>query len=377
MPEDPLAEARRALDRGEYGQVLRLLEPLQEERSPLTAAGAELRLLMATALMGQGRTDQAAACCRGLVRCQDPTLRAQAKALLMVLEAPELRRPSNWSLTLPDLAGTTPLEGVGGGVSRRSRRRPEPPPPPPVGPTRAPVGFALVVVVVLLLLAFLLGGCMEVRTELRFEGPGRLQVSHQLRSSGGPPSPWQKRFAAALEGHGPQIPAPGPFRLSEGSGEQILATPVLPAGQALGALAGSLKVAGQLSGVALAAPLVRWEERNWLVGVRQHLLLELDLQPLEAIPGLDLAVVLAPVRPAAVLQAAPCGLAAAPPGERGGRRQLVWPLQPGEINVLELRCWRWSGLGLGATAVGLALPLVLALQAIRRRLGFGLPELPA
>ncbi|MCP9832895.1 MULTISPECIES: DUF3153 domain-containing protein [unclassified Cyanobium] len=377
MPEDPLAEARRALDRGEYGQVLRLLEPLQEERSPLTAAGAELRLLMATALMGQGRTDQAAACCRGLVRCQDPTLRAQAKALLMVLEAPELRRPSNWSLTLPDLAGTTPLEGVGGGVSRRSRRRPEPPPPPPVGPTRAPVGFALVVAVVLLLLASLLGGCMEVRTELRFEGPGRLQVSHQLRSSGGPPSPWQKRFVAALEGHEPQIPSPGPFRLSEGSGEQILATPVLPAGQALGALAGSLELAGQLSGVALAAPAVVWEERNWLVGVRQHLLLELDLQSLEVIPGLDLAVVLAPVRPAAVLQAAPSGLMPAPPGERGGRRQLVWPLQPGEINVLELRCWRWSGLGVGAAAVGLLLPLVLALQATRRRLGFGLPELPA
>jgi hypothetical protein len=32
---------------------------------------------------------------------------------------------------------------------------------------------------------------------------------------------------------------------------------------------------------------------------------------------------------------------------------------------------------LGAAAVGLALPLVLGLQAIRRRLGFGLPELPA
>lgn len=377
MPEDPLAEARWALDRGEYGQVLRLLEPLQQERSPLTSAGAELRLLMATALMGQGRTDQAAACCRSLVRCQDPTLRAQAKALLMVLEAPELRRPSNWSLTLPDLTGTTPLEGVGAAVSRRSRRRPEPPPPPPVGPTRAPVGFAVVVAVVLLLLTSLLGGCMEVRTELRFEGPGRLQVSHQLRSNGGPESPWQRRFVAALGGHEPQIPSPGPFRLTGGTGGPILSTPVLPVRQALGALTGSLEVAGQLSGVALAAPVVRWEERNWLVGVRQHLLLELDLQPLEAMPGLDLALVLAPVRPAAVLQAAPTGVVPAPPGDRQGRRELIWPLQPGQVNVLELRCWRWSGLGVGAVAVGLVLPLVLALQGIRRRLGFGLPELPA
>jgi hypothetical protein len=31
----------------------------------------------------------------------------------------------------------------------------------------------------------------------------------------------------------------------------------------------------------------------------------------------------------------------------------------------------------GAVAVGLVLTLVLALQGIRRRLGFGLPELPA
>ncbi|MCT0208334.1 DUF3153 domain-containing protein [Synechococcus sp. CS-1332] len=260
-----------------------------------------------------------------------------------------------------------------GVISRRGPpppKPPPPPPPPPVGPTRAPVGFAVVVAVVLLLLASLLGGCMEVRTELRFDGPGRLQLSHQLRSPAGPQSPWQRRFVAALEGHEPRIPSPGPFRSSGGSGDQLLSTPVLPARQALGVLTGSLQVAGQLSGVALAAPVVLWEERNWLVGVRQHLLLELDLQPLEAIPGLDLALVLAPVRPAAVLQAAP-------PVQRGDRRRLVWPLQTGEINVLELRCWRWSGLGVGAAAVGLVLPLVLALQATRRRLGFGLPELPA
>ncbi|KAF0652515.1 hypothetical protein L107_12641 [Cyanobium sp. Copco_Reservoir_LC18] len=376
VEEDPLAEARRALDRGEYGQVLRLLEPLQEERSPLTAAGAELRLLMATALMGQGRTDQAAACCRGLVRCRDATLRAQAKALLLVLEAPELRRPSNWSLTLPDLAGTTPLEGVGGGVSRRSRRRPEPPPPPPVGPTRAPVGFALVVAVVLLLLATLLGGCMQVRTELRFEGPGRLQVSHQLRSDTGTDSPWQRRFVAALAGQAEGIAAPGPFRPSGGRGDRLVSTPVLPAGEALAALVGSLELAGRLSGVPLAAPVVVWEERNWLLGVRQRLQLELDLQALETIPGLDLAIVLDPVRPAAVLRASPAAVAAAPPAD-GGHRRLLWPLTPGQVNVLQLRCWRWSALGLGAAAVGLALPLVLGLQAVRRRLGFGLPELPA
>ncbi|KEF43238.1 MAG: hypothetical protein ER33_00395 [Cyanobium sp. CACIAM 14] len=376
MAEDPLAEARRALDRGEYGQVLRLLEPLQESRSPLTRAGAELRLLMATALMGQGRTDRAAACCRPLVHCHDATLRAQARALLEVLEAPELRRPRDWSLTLPDLGGTPPIEGRGGGL-QRPRRDPDPPPPPPVGSTRAPLGFAVLVGAVLVLLAALLGGCMEVRTDLSFEGPGRLQVSHHLRSGSAPESPWQRQFVAVLEGRSPRIASPGPFRSAAESGERVLSTPVLPAAQALRSLAGSLEVAGEISGLALAPPVVLWEERNWLVGVRQHLRLEFDLRPLEAIPGLALSLGLSPLRQAAVLRAAPSEIRKAPAAEPGGRGRLVWPLQPGERNVLELRCWRWSPLGLGAVAVGLALPLVLALQALRLRLGFGLPELPA
>jgi hypothetical protein len=377
MAEEPLAAARLLLDRGEYGQVLRLLEPLQEEWSPGTPRGAELRLLLATALMGQGHTDRAAACCRSLSRCSDATLRAQAKALLVVLEAPELRRPREWSLTLPDLAGTAPIEGNGPGGSRRSRRRPDPPPPPPVGPTRAPVGFALVVAVVVLLLAGLLGGCMEVRTDLRFVGPGRLQLSHHLRSGAGPETPWQRRFSAALEGRLPDIPPPGPFRADRRGVERILSTPVLPVSQALEALTGSLELAGQLSGVELAAPQVRWQERNWLLGVRQHLDLELDLRNIEAIPGLDLAIGLAPLRPAAVRRAEPLAAVRPPAAEHGERLRMLWPLVPGRLNVLELRCWRWSGLGLGAAAVLMALVLVLTLQSIRRRLGFGLPELPA
>ncbi len=378
MAEDPLAEARRALDRGEYGQVLRLLEPLQAERPPLTPDGAELRLLMATALMGQGRTDRAAECCRSLTRCRDEAVRAQAKALLMVLEAPELKRPRDWSMTLPDLSGTTPIEGLGAAAARRKvREQPEGPPPPPVGPTRAPLGFALLVVL-LLLLAGLLGGCMEVRTDLRFEGPGRLQVRHHLRSTAGPETPWQRRYAAALEA-GPPALAPVRFRLHRQAGEQVLTSPVLPAAQALEALGGSLEVAGDLLGVPLSAPRVQWRERNWLVGVRQELELELDLRSIEAIPGLELAMGLSPLRLAAVQRAGPLPVrpARAGEGEAADRHRLLWPLQPGSLNVIELHCWRWSGLGLGAATIALVLLLVLGLQSIRLRLGFGLPELPA
>lgn len=359
-----LAAARQALERGDYGRVRSLLEPLAEREGPRTSVGAGVRLLLATALMGQGETERAADCARAVQESLDPALRARARDLLYVLEAPALQRPRDWSLTLPDLSAGEPLERLGPAASRRRSDAPPPPPPPPVGPTRAPLGFAALAgaLLVLLLLVALLGGCVEVRSDLRFEGPGRLQLSHQLRSSSGAATPWESRFAQDLRGQG--------FRLEERGDRRLLRTPVLPAPQALAALTASLARASELAGASLPPPLLELRERNWLVGVRQDLRLEIDLTTLEALPGLRLEMGLAPLRPGAVRKAVPS--AALRDGDG-----VLWPLRSGALNRLEVRCWRWSPLGLGSLVVVLALGLALALQRMRLTLGFGLPQLPA
>ena len=361
-----LEAARQAIERGDYGRVMRLLEPLAEEHPALTVAGAELRLLLATALMGQGESEAAAAWCRSLRACQDPNLRARGKALQVVLEAPALQRPRDWSITLPDLPISGSLESLGATArNRRRSRKADLPPPPPVGPTRAPLGFAALVVValLLLLLASLLGGCVEMRTDLRFAGPGRLQITHQLRSGTGPAMPWQRRLGASLEREG--------FRRREAGGATILQSPVVPLDQARAALVSSVRAAGEAGGESVPTPRLEVRERNWLVGVGQRVWLDLDLRKLPPLPAVDLSIGLESVRSAAVRHAEPEPVQAA----QGGR--LIWPLRVGSLNRLELRCWRWSPLGLGGCAIALLLPLVLGLQRLRRQLGFGLPELPA
>ena len=50
-----LTAAETALERGDYGQCLELLTPLAEARPLPDPEGARVRLLMVTALMGQGR----------------------------------------------------------------------------------------------------------------------------------------------------------------------------------------------------------------------------------------------------------------------------------------------------------------------------------
>lgn len=362
-----IAPARQALERGDYGRCQQLLAPLLTEHPVSTAFGGELRMLLATAQMGQGDSTAAAATCRSLRACRDATLRAQAKDLQEVLAAPALERPREWSMTLPSLAEVKPLEGQYTGVARRRRRTPAPPPPPPTGPTSAPWGFALVAIA-LLLITVLLGGCVDLDTQLRFPAPGRLQITQVSRSSTGRPLPWQRQLADSLRD--------SPLQQRQQLGELQLRAPALPAAEAIALLSSSLEQAAQLAAIDLPPPELVLQERNWLLGVRQTFLFSIDLRGLQPLPGLKLRLDLEPLPLRAVRRAAP--LPAEAVISRGGSPARVrWSLQPGAVNSLAFSCWRWSRLGLGALLIALLLALVALLQRLRLAAGFGLPQLPA
>lgn len=370
VAEDPLAPARAAIERGEYGRCLRLLEPIVAAHGVTVPLGGRARMLMATALIGQGESERAASCVRGLKACADPDLRRQARDLSLILEAPSLQRPENWSITLPQIGGVESLQErvLTQGQARPGRTRAEAPPPPPVGPTRAPLGFALVVGAVLLLLMGLLGGCLRVETELSLPAPGRVELSQSLTSVSGSWMPWQRQFAVALADDAEL----SRYRLSvdQDRGRLSLSSGVVSPVEAAALLRRLALDAGELTGQALPAPVLSLQERNWLLGVRQQLGFELDLRRVQPLPGLSFQVRLRSVGPGAVRTARPLAVEPRPEG-------LSWPLQLGTINRLELRSWRWSRLGLGSLLIALLLVLSLVLQRLRRQAGYGWPELPS
>ena len=114
-----LRDADNALERGDYGQALELLGPLAEVHPLNSSEGPQIRLLMITALMGQGQDDQAIKMCRLLSRCRDASMRQQAKQLLTILEAPSLERPERWSMRMPELE----MNATGSGAAPRAQRR--------------------------------------------------------------------------------------------------------------------------------------------------------------------------------------------------------------------------------------------------------------
>jgi len=367
-PDGVLLQARQALDRGDYQRVIRLLEP-RAGGDPTDATpnpqDPEALLLLATAQMGLGRSAEALLSCRRLRTCGDAGLRAQACELQRVLEAPSLRRPREWSLTLPPLDGSEAAMGRQLGSLSRRRRQPAPgPPPPAVGPTKAPLGFALLVLL-LMLLALALGGCGAVHTELDFVAAGRLQISHRFAGEGQTLPAWQQQLSEQLRRQHWQLQRRGELTL--------LRAPVLPSRQALAALDTSITEACRLAGLQLPAPVLQLRSRNWLVGVDERFVLQFDLSQLPSWAAPELGLVLRALPARAVRLATPLAIQAR---ADEGATTLDWPLQRGSNNQLVLQLWRWSPLGLGALAVVALLLLSLVLQRLRRHLGFGLPELP-
>ena len=320
--DQAIKAAQSALGCGEYRQVLQLLEPLAAKLPVTMKLGAEVRLLQATAHQGLGDPERAKQSCRAAAQCGDVELRRQARSLLEVLEAPVLQVPADRMVQLPQLGAVPALEGVAK-AGRRARRRKTPPPPapPPVGRTRSPVGFAALAMALLIGLTLLMAGCVRVDTDFYFTSPGRVVVEQQWQ---GTTASRQKPLLLGLQELAPWLH------------EQVSG-------------------ASELMAEELPQPQLQWRERNWLVGVQQQIQLDWDLSALDPVPGLELHLHLHPFRPSAVRQAQP-------PLDNEAAQQLDWQPQPGELNHLLLRCWRWSGLGLGSVVVLLLLIISLLLR---------------
>ena len=337
------------LERGDYGQALELLTPLVDLHPISTPAGSQVRFLMITSWMGQGQNEQALTMARALSRSGDVDKRQQAKQLVNILDAPSLERPDSWTMRLPPLEVTATGGSPPAVSSQRRSRKPKPPPPPPTGPTRAPaVGFAVVVIAVLAGLTLLLSGCVRIDADLELTGPDRMELIWQVQSINDQPMPWQRKFEQNLRRELPQLhiehPSPGRQRI----------TPGVQSSRDLNLLLQTMvTLAGRSAGVEqLPPPEFNLVERNWLVGIEQHLHLNLDLRHLPDIPGLEVNL-------------------------RIDHGQIQHTVHSGEQVELDQSRWRWSPLGLGSLLIVVLMGCSLLLQGVRRKLGFGFPELPA
>ncbi len=355
--------AELALEKGAYKECLSILESLLEGRTLLKSNDDSIGTLMVTALIGQGKNQQAISICETLLKHKNDGIRQQAKQFLSILKSPELERPEEWSIKIPSLSIEDPLSSFTVLKKKASEEIPRHRPTGQTKPLQA--GFTLFSLLVILLLTILLSGCVQFTTQVELIGADRIKMGWDIKSNSNKKLPWQEEFEASIENIEPKIAIQ-----TNGYGQQIIKSQSLSSKDANILLNETIRAAAGIAGLEIPTANIELVERNWILGIRQTLNLHVDLTSLPEIPRLKLTV---SIIPPSKIQEVPNSY---PNKTTVTKNQFNWELQTGAVNSLSLQKWHWSNLGIGSVLVFMLMTLSMILQRLKLQMGFGFPQLP-
>ena len=352
--------AEAALNKGDYNNCIKTIDPLLLDFSAETETGGQLRLLIVTASMGKGDEQKAINICQTLIHNKKESIRQQAKQLLSILDAPRLPKPSNWSVEIPILEMEPSLKSS---VSKAKKKR-EKIYHPPTGPTKSlDFGFSIITLLIILLITFLLSGCVDISTNLSVTGPDRLKISLDIDSNSGKSIPWQMEFEDNLTEENSIL------RLQTHEDKQHFESPTIRFDEANKLLQEIASVASKTSGFSINKPEIITNNKNWLIGTSQNFKIYFDLREIPKIPGLKINIIIHDVGNKNNFEATPLE----PTFKKG---LTFFPLEIGQINQLEISNWKWNQISVGLILIIALTLLSLSLQRLRLQMGFGFPELP-
>ena len=100
--EKVINKAELALNNGEYNYCIKLLSPLLEKFTTSTDEGVNIRMILITSLSGVNRQEESIKLCKELRKSKYSHVREEAKALLQILDSPNLKIPDNWNVKFED-----------------------------------------------------------------------------------------------------------------------------------------------------------------------------------------------------------------------------------------------------------------------------------
>ena len=350
--------AEAALDKGDYNLCIKIISPLLLTFSAGTEIGGKLRLLVVTAYMGKGEELKAIDICQSLTNNKKDNVRQQAKQLLSILNAPNLPKPSNWSVEIPRIEMEPSLKSSFRKEKKKKTNH------PPTGPTKnLGFGFSTITLLIFLLLTFLLSGCVDISTNFSVTGPDRLKISLDIDSNFSESIPWEIEFKDNLTKEHSIL------RNQTNENKQHFESPTIRFEEANELLKQIASVASKTSGFNINKPEIITLNRNWLIGTRQNFKIYFDLRGFPKIPGLNLYIIIHDIGNKNNFTNKPIEYTLK-------NDAALFPLEIGQLNQVEVSSWRWNQISVGIILIILLTMLSIALQRSRLRMGFGFPELP-
>lgn len=149
-----------AFERGQYSSAVQHLEKASALVNRNSHTGGEVQIWLVTAYEAAGRISEAIALCEQLKRHPNLETSKQARQLLYILQAPQLKRPTEWLTQIPDL-GTLPDNETQtrlGSATANSSPQPQRPVPEPIDLSQVNTQDNRFIWVALIAIGLMLGG---------------------------------------------------------------------------------------------------------------------------------------------------------------------------------------------------------------------------
>ena len=363
--EQVINKAELALNNGEYNYCIKLLSPLLEKFATSTNEGVNIRMILITSLSGVNRQEESIKLCKELRKSKYSHVREEAKALLQILDSPNLKIPDNWNVKFEDSFidkeyKQTTLQNKYSEKTQKYIRISD----NPTGETKPfQKGFIILLFTIFTLIIFLLSGCVRIENNLDLRGIDSINYELRIDSKYLKKIPWQLNFESELKKTitSKEILTADDFFLLRKNGLDLIETE--------NNINKILKLASANISTNLKDIEIDKLEKNYILGSKYFYKINLDLLELENFNDLEIFINI--INPSKVL------IYKDSDNINTNKNKITWKILPGEINQIEFSFWYWNRSLIWTSIVLLFVVFAYYIRKRKYALGSNLPQLPS
>tara|TARA_Y100001968_G_scaffold331383_1_gene385873 strand:+ start:1930 stop:3036 length:1107 start_codon:yes stop_codon:yes gene_type:complete len=364
--EKAIEEAELALNNGKYENCIDIIKPILDSFSISSKEGINLRMSLITAYSGINKNNEALKICKQLTKSRSPQVRDNAKYLIQILNAPNLKTPDNWNIKFENNIQDRNKDNDSKLKSKKFLKKENfiKITDEPTGETKPfKKGFIVLTISLLISLLVLLSGCVKIKNNLDFRNLNSINIDLSIESKYIEKIPWQINFEKKIsESFNNSI-------ISIDKEKFIIEEKGLDLDETKNKLNQILKLASETTPINFEDIKIDHSELSYFFAKKHLLSIMVDLANLDDIDNLDISInLINPSKPFVIDQNKNTKII---------KNDINWQLRQGVKNQIKFTYWDWNKLFL---SIVLSIFIVLAaylIQINRYQLGSNLPKLPS
>ncbi len=360
-----IKNAELALSNGNYNFCIQKLKPLIEVYPVSTSEGVNIRLMLITSLCACNKKKDAIIFCKELFKSRLSNVRENAKSLLEILNAPDLETPEDWNIKFDNNIYDKQIK------SNASIKKTSSKPTrfiniseTPTGETKSfQEGFSFITFLFLILLITLLSGCVKINNSIDLKNINSINLEFDIHSKLIDKIPWQKQFENKMSENFTNE------KISIDDKSFELRKEALDIPETKLIINNIKNIISNSIDTQIEDIQIDYIEKNYFIGKRSFLNLNLDLINLDKIDDLEINF--------QIISPSNVKVANKSKGTQVQKNVIKWVIVSGENNKLEFSYWSWNKILIVSSLVISLVMIAKFVRDNRYELGSGLPELPS